>query len=154
MLNHAFAGTLRVKTDPRASPTGFPFKVVHLEGQPDATSRERLCDLGYLRTPYKRPDGHIGFRCASEPVDAFVKKGGTVEETEGRLCICNGLVAAIGFPQTHDGIEEQPLITSGDDLKNIAGFLNGRMSYSAGDVLDYLLTSAATPAPVYVTAPG
>ena len=46
------------------------------------------------------------------------------------------------------------IITSGDDLKNIAGFLNGRMSYSAGDVLDYLLTSAATPAPVYVTAPG
>jgi nitronate monooxygenase len=148
VLDHAIAGTLRVKTDPRASPTGFPFKVVHLDGEAPMADRPRLCDLGYLRTPYKRPDGHIGYRCASEPVDAFVKKGGTVEETEGRLCICNGLIAAIGFPQMHDEVEEQPLITSGDDLKNIGGFLNGRTSYSAGDVLDYLITSAATPAPV------
>ncbi len=146
VLDHAVAGTLRVKTDPRASPTGFPFKVVQLDGEVPATNRTRLCDLGYLRTPYKRPDGHIGYRCASEPVDAFVKKGGTVEETEGRLCVCNGLIAAIGFPQVHDGIEEQPLITSGDDLKNITGFLNGRMSYSAADVIDYLLEPAGMPA--------
>jgi nitronate monooxygenase len=144
-LDHAVHGTLRVKTDPRASPTGFPFKVVHLDGEASAANRTRLCDLGYLRTPYKRPDGHIGYRCASEPIDAFVKKGGTIEETAGRLCICNGLIAAIGFPQVHEGIEEQPLITSGDDLKNIAGFLNGRTNYSASDVIDYLLMPDAVP---------
>lgn len=141
VLGHAIRGSLRVRTDPRASPTGFPFKVVQLADENSAQERERLCDLGYLRTPYKRPDGHIGYRCASEPVDAFVKKGGTIEETGGRLCICNGLMAAIGYPQLHDGIAEQPLITSGDDLKNIGTFLDGRERYSAADVIDYLLTS-------------
>jgi nitronate monooxygenase len=147
ILDHAVRGTLHVKTDPRASPTGFPFKVVHLDGEAPAADRTRLCDLGYLRTPYKRPDGHIGYRCASEPVEAFIKKGGTLEETEGRLCVCNGLIAAIGFPQVHDGIEEQSLITSGDDLKNIASFLDGRTNYSAADVIDYLQTPSAAPAP-------
>jgi nitronate monooxygenase len=145
VLEHAVQGTLVVKTDPRASPTGFPFKVVHLDGKGPA-ARTRLCDLGYLRTPYKRPDGRIGYRCASEPVDAYIQKGGTLEETEGRLCVCNGLVAAIGAPQVHEGVEEPSLITSGDDIKNIGGFLAGRDHYAAVDVIDYLLEPAALPA--------
>ncbi len=49
-------GTLRVETDVRASPTGFPFKVAHLDGtltDPGAVdARTRVCDLGYLGVPY------------------------------------------------------------------------------------------------------
>ena len=47
------AGTARVRTDPLASPTGFPFKIAQLaqslsDAAPSA-KRQRLCDLGYLR---------------------------------------------------------------------------------------------------------
>ena len=73
-------GEARVFTDPSASPTGFPFKVVALEGSlSDAevyASRERRCDLGYLREIYRRPDGALGYRCPAEPVEDFVRKGG------------------------------------------------------------------------------
>ena len=30
--------------------------------------RKRVCNLGYLRTAYKKEDGSLGYRCASEPV--------------------------------------------------------------------------------------
>ena len=98
------AGKLRVFTDPLASPTGFPFKVVQLPGtlsdsQINSAARERLCDLGYLRHAYRKADGTIGYRCPAEPVEDFVRKGGTLEETHGRECVCNGLVATIGLPR-------------------------------------------------------
>ena len=60
-------GTARVLTDPLASPTGFPFKVVQVEttlSEPEVyAARERRCDLGYLRELYRREDGTIGYRC-------------------------------------------------------------------------------------------
>ena len=37
---------------------------------------ERICDLGYLRQPYKREDGSLGYRCPAEPVADYVRKGG------------------------------------------------------------------------------
>src|SRR5690606_1292803 len=77
VLEQVVEGTIDVKTDPRASPTGFPFKVVNLAGtnalQDEYARRERVCDLGYLRTAYRRPDGRLDYRCAAEPVDTFVK---------------------------------------------------------------------------------
>lgn len=149
VLARAARGELTVRTDPRASPTGYPFKVVTWEGGEARTSeRDRLCDLGYLRTPYRRADGRIGYRCPAEPVDDYVRKGGALANTVGRQCICNGLLAAVGHPQTRgEHGEEPPVITSGDDLVNIATFLGGRTRYSADDVLDYLLAdvSAARP---------
>jgi hypothetical protein len=36
---------------------------------------------------------------------------------------------------------EPPLLTSGDDLKLIGSYLDGRTSYSAADVIAYLLDS-------------
>ncbi len=134
-----------VFTSPLTSPTGFPFKVAQLEGtlsDPEAYGeRNRICDLGFLRILYKREDGTIGYRCASEPVDAFVKKGGAVEDTENRSCLCNNLTATAGFPQLRkDGYIEQPIITSGDDLVAVGQFLKeGKTSYSAKDVITYLL---------------
>ncbi len=141
----ACRGQVDVLTDPRASPTGFPFKVVDAEGLPTVNgTRERVCDLGYLREAYKREDGTIGHRCASEPVDQYVKKGGSLEETEGRRCLCNALLANIGLPmERKDGTVERPLLTSGDDLMILHRFLAGRDRYAAADVLDYLLGVSA-----------
>ncbi|MFV9505004.1 MAG: nitronate monooxygenase [Oscillochloridaceae bacterium umkhey_bin13] len=136
----AARGDVAVRTDPRASPTGYPFKVVTWQGMPDPNARERICDLGYLRAAYTRPDGAIGFRCASEPVANYMKKGGELADTEGRMCLCNALMTNAGYGQARaEGGREPPLVTSGDDLTQIGQFLHGRSSYTAGDVLDYLL---------------
>jgi NAD(P)H-dependent flavin oxidoreductase YrpB (nitropropane dioxygenase family) len=140
------SGELKVRTDPRASPTGYPFKIVSWPGGPGSEKpRERKCDLGYLRVPYARPDGRIDYRCSSEPIKDYVRKGGTVEETEGRKCLCNALASDIDMAQIRDNGELEPaIVTSGDDLQAIQTFLAGRTAYTAADVLDYLL--AAVPA--------
>lgn len=123
------AGTLDVKNDPRASPTGFPFKVAHLEGtlseQDVYEARNRICDLGYLRQPAETPDGKIVYRCASEPEHMYVKKGGDLADTVGRKCLCNALFANIGMPQRRkDGYEEGPAVTLGSDLVGAHGLLD------------------------------
>ena len=134
---------IRVFTDPVASPTGFPFKIVELDdaGMDKTERRKRICDLGYLREPYRMEDGKVGYRCASEPKDDYVKKGGKLEDTVGRKCICNGLMATIGLSQVRKGIVEESIVTAGDDLPTIKKFFkNGATSYTAADVLDYLLS--------------
>lgn len=141
VLAHVARGEVDVRTDPRASPTGYPFKVVQWPGAPDATDRERICDLGYLRVAYHRDDGRIGYRCASEPEADYVAKGGDLEETVGRRCLCNALTADIGMGQTRDGGTEEPaLITSGDDLVTMREFLGTRTTYRAAEVISHLLT--------------
>jgi len=143
VLRRAAKAEVDVLTSAQASPTGYPFKVVRWDDDPALHhDRGRICDLGYLRSAYREPDGGIGYRCASEPEDQYVKKGGTMEETVGRQCLCNGLMANIGMGQVRDGGLEPPLLTSGDDLKVIAKFLKGRNSYSAADVLEALLAPA------------
>jgi nitronate monooxygenase len=146
VLAAAARNEVSVLTDPRASPTGYPFKRVHgVTGAAASSDRERLCDLGYLRAAYVRPDGKIGHRCPSEPVAAFVRKGGRAEDTIGRVCLCNGLIAAVGHAQVRvGGGSEPPLLTSGDDLVRLGAFLNGRTRYRADDVIDFLLGTSAT----------
>jgi len=141
ILQHAARGEVSVRTDPHASPTGYPFKVVQWPGAPEpGAGRERVCDLGGLRVAYWTPEGKIGYRCPAEPVEAYLKKGGKVEDTEGRQCLCNALTSDIGLGQLRDeGYIEPPLVTSGDDLEQIGAFLAGRSAYSAGEVIDYLL---------------
>jgi nitronate monooxygenase len=144
-----FAKVLRgreeVFTDPVASPTGFPFKVVRLEGtlseEEVCKFRPRICDLGYLRTVFKRKDGTVGYRCPGEPLEIYLQKEGKEEETKGRKCVCNGLMAGIGLGQEQkNGYKEKPLVTSGDDLGRVASLLKGnKLSYSAADVIQYLL---------------
>jgi nitronate monooxygenase len=146
LIAKAVTGTGEVFTDPLASPTGFPFKVAQLEGSYSdadvAAARKRVCDLGYLREPYANPSGNIGYRCSAEPVDIYVSKGGKIEDTVGRKCLCNALMANIGHAQTRkDDAEEPALITVGDDLNTVAQFLApGRTSYSAADVVESLLS--------------
>ncbi len=141
VLSAVNRGDVRVRTDPRASPTGYPFKVVELEGGAyQLPERERVCDLGYLRVAYRKEAGGIGYRCPAEPVDAYVAKGGAADETHGRRCLCNALLANIGQGQVRSRWDDElPLLTSGDDLVGMAPFLRGRTNYGAGEVLDYLL---------------
>jgi nitronate monooxygenase len=149
LLAQAVDGTGDVFTDPLASPTGFPFKVAQLQGSYSdaevAAARTRVCDLGYLREPYAAPDGNIGYRCAAEPVANYVAKGGKIEDTVGRKCLCNALLANIGHAQTRKcGQIEPALVTVGDDLNTVAQFLApGRTTYSAADVVESLLSLSA-----------
>lgn len=151
------AGRASVFTDPLASPTGFPFKVAQVEGTLSEASnylaRERVCDLGYLRHLYRKEDATIGYRCPAEPVEVYLRKGGAAEETVGRKCVCNGLPATVGLGQVRPGgPDEWPLVTSGDDLAQIARVIPpGQESYTAADLLRYLLsemptTTASVPA--------
>lgn len=147
VLAAACRGEVDVLTDPRASPTGYPFKVVRWGDAEPGQDRRRVCDIGYLRTPYVRDDGRVGYRCSSEPVEAWVKKGGAPAEAVGRRCLCNALMANVGLGQSREGgAVEPPLLTAGDDLRSIATFLRGRRRYSASDVIDYLIGDAALPA--------
>jgi len=145
LIEEALAGTLAVRNEPATSPAGFPFKVAQLPGTlaDDGVyaARPRLCDLGYLRLPYQREAGRVGYRCPAEPPDAYLRKGGAAAETAGRRCLCNGLLATIGLGQRlDDGTEEPPVVTLGQDL----GFLPGLVAeagtdFSAADVLACLL---------------
>jgi nitronate monooxygenase len=164
LLAQAVTNSGVVFTDPLASPTGFPFKVAILQGSYSeavvAEARTRVCDIGLLRESYTQPNGKIGYRCAAEPVANYVAKGGKVEETVGRKCLCNALMANIGHQQVRkDGSLEPPLVTVGDDLNTVAQFLKpGRTSYSAADVVKSLLSLSADAVveeqdePVYATA--
>ena len=142
-------GNIDVVTDPLASPTGFPFKIVSLEGSVSSDEvdqkRVRVCDIGLLRQAYLKPDGTVGYRCASEAINDYVRKGGKVEDTKGRKCICNGLFSTIGLGQTdRSGAVEPPLVTAGDSLAYLKNFLKpGSLSYTAADVIR-ILTSSVT----------
>jgi nitronate monooxygenase len=103
--------------------------------------RKRICDLGFLRQTYRREDGRIGYRCAAEPVAAYLAKGGSLEDTKGRKCLCNSLTANIGIPQRlPDGTYEKALVTLGDDLVNIGRFCTaGNPDFTARHVVETLL---------------
>lgn len=137
------AGTARVFTDPVASPTGFPFKVASVPGTLSDhavyEARERVCDLGYLRQPYRKADGSVGYRCASEPVEDYVRKGGNAADTAGRMCLCNGLPATVGLGQWRHGVSEPALVTAGDEVADLARLVPaGADRYTAEDVIRYL----------------
>ncbi len=145
LLEKVLSGKSEVLTSPVVSPTGFPFKVAALEGTLSEKeiydARPRICDLGYLSTPYKKEDGTVGFRCPAEPVDIYVRKGGNPEDTVGRSCLCNNLLATAGYPQKRkSGYIEKPIITTGDDLSMVTKIMKkGQTRYSAEDVVNYLL---------------
>jgi nitronate monooxygenase len=152
LLAQAAAKNAAVFTDPLASPTGFPFKVAQLKGtSSDAgvyEARQRICDLGFLREAYMTPDGNTGYRCSAEPVNSYVAKNGAIEETAGRKCLCNALMANVGKEQIRGGgVVEPALVTVGDELNTVAQFLApGATTYTAADVVNQLLagTSAST----------
>lgn len=135
-------GDLAVRTDGRVSGTGFPFKVVEMEGtlgvSKNLAGRTRICDLGYLQQAYVDENGRVQGRCPAEPVADFVRKGGTEEETHRRACLCNGLMANIGLGQMQKGGREERLFTAGDDLVHLPLGSAERPHYTAADVIAYL----------------
>lgn len=149
VIQMAKEGTARVYTDRLISPSGFPFKVAQVEGTISdddiQTKRPRICDLGYLREAYRTPEGEVAFRCPSEPVSIYVSKGGKEEDTEGRACICNALMATAGHPQIRAGRHlESGVVTSGDEIANLARFIpDGADSYTAEHVVNVLLSGLA-----------
>lgn len=157
VLDQSAAGTTALFTDPRASPTGMPFKVVDVAGSVSRADvyeqRTRVCDLGYLRQPYRKPDGSLGYRCPAEPVDDYIRKGGMQADATGRKCLCNGLFAAVGFGQVlPDGETEPAIVTAGADVSELARFLSpGRRSYRAVDVLNFVLDALHASGPRFET---
>ena len=154
LLAQAGRGMAKVFTDPLASPTGFPFKVAQLAGTAAAEEvyrhRNRVCDLGFLREPYAKPDGGIAYRCSAEPLSCYVAKGGKIEDTVGRKCLCNALLANIGHAQIRaDGSIEPPLVTVGDGLNTVVGILaQGCTTYTAEQVVNFLLEPARVERPL------
>lgn len=147
VIRSALAGELEVVTDPKASPSGYPFKVVGVAGtisEPEVyEERRRVCDLGFLRSPYRKDDGTLGYRCASEPTWAYVRKGGRLQDTVGRKCLCNGLMSGIGLAQDRRRGTEPALVTGGDDATRIVHALAGVTgTWTAADVIGYLLGDA------------
>jgi nitronate monooxygenase len=138
-------GKFEVKTDILASPTGFPFKVLKvlesLSESVEYAARPRICNLGYLRTLFRKEDGTIGYRCPAEPINAYIAKGGAEADTVGRKCLCNGLLANIGqATQYVNGYLEKPLITAGSCFLAVKEFMkNGNTNFTAKDVIDFVI---------------
>jgi len=138
-------GESSVFTDPLASPTGFPFKSAQLEGTISEAEvynkRTRVCDIGILRESYRTDKGTIAYRCPSGPENTYVAQGGVFEETKGRKCLCNFLLADIGLAQIQkDGSEEPGGVTTGDDLECILQWVPGdKASYSAAETVRGLM---------------
>ena len=145
LLAELAAGRLEIRNDPLASPTGFPFKVASIPGTVSEADtyaeRPRLCDLSYLRVPYEKEPGTLGYRCPAEPVHTYVRKGGAIEDTVGRKCVCNGLTANVGLAQTRrDGYQEPAIVTLGADLDGVCKLLTDLPAgWTAAQAVDYLL---------------
>ena len=153
VIDRAFAQGNQVFTDPVASPTGFPFKVLELEktmwDPAEYARRARVCDLGYLRHAYRKANGTLGYRCPAEPVADYVAKGGLAADTVGRKCVCNGLMATIGMGQSLSANDQElALVTAGDDVSRLRRLLRpGQRSYTANDVLDFLEGKSGATSP-------
>jgi NAD(P)H-dependent flavin oxidoreductase YrpB (nitropropane dioxygenase family) len=159
VLDDVAANRIQVRSDWRCSPTGFPFRVVELPGTLSdpavAAARQPVCDLGILRSAYLTPEGKVGYRCPAEPAAAYVgRKGGREANLQGRVCLCNALLASAGLPQRRrNGDPEPPLVTAGSDFTTVAHLLSylpgHRATYPAADVIAHLLTGIdPEPGPV------
>jgi hypothetical protein len=140
-----FEGKLIIRTDMLVSPTGFPFKVAELKGTLSEKkiyeARRRKCNQGVLVILYEKLNGTIGYRCAAEPVNSFIAKGGKKEDTIGRACICNGLLTTVKI----GNYGEPPIVTLGDDV----GFLrflmkNPNSTYNVPEAINWLLSKQSS----------
>lgn len=149
MRRQGYRGELVIRTDPTVSPTGYPFKVSQLAGtQSDPViyaERElrRICDRSALTIPYALANGKVGLRCSSEPVNDYVRKGGKIEDTVGRRCLCNVLFSAVvdSSGAKIGNQDEPPMFTLGDDVSFLPKLMrNENDSYTAVDAIKYLLS--------------
>jgi len=134
-----YNGTLKVRTDMDISPTGYPFQVVELEGtiaDPEVfRKRDRVCNQCALVSLYEKPDGSIGYRCAAEPEKKYTAKGGKLEDTVGRGCLCNGLMVTARL-----GNKGEPAVVTAGNLDFLPFLMDGpNDSYGAKQAIEYLL---------------
>lgn len=136
-----------------ASPTGYPFKVAQLSGtlsdEEVYANRRRICDLGFLRSRGMTKPGADGARrifqrCAAEPVDDYLSKRGMPFNTEGKACLCNGLLATVGLGQvgTQPGEPsvEPAIVTLGNHLDGARRLSReGQVQYRAKDAVEDIL---------------
>lgn len=148
LLRQIQDGTLTVVTSLTASPSGFPFQVVQLDGtlsEPEVfLSRKRICNFGHLVEAYKKDDGSgIGFRCPAEPIEDYERKGGDRNRAVNAVCLCNALGSAAGYGlPTERGIEPM-IVTLGKDTSFFEHMeLEADGMYSAAVAVRYLLRSS------------
>ncbi len=142
-IREVIRGGAEVFSDARASPTGFPFQVLSLEGSLSEngiyTGRERVCDQGYLLEFFENGE-KVESRCASELERKYISKGGNELELGNRKCICNALISLAGFPSTRKGGYKEPiLVTSGKDTSFVKTLMHKLGDYTANDVIDLIL---------------
>jgi nitronate monooxygenase len=135
------------------SPTGFPFKVVQIEGtlSDDEVyeSRNRTCDMGMLQQlGLSKPDDNgtrvLFQRCPAGPVDTYVDRRGLERNTEERRCLCNGLLSCVGLGQVRrsnlEFVEEPAIVTLGNHLDGIRHMSRqGQFPYFAREVVADML---------------
>lgn len=137
LIRKKFLGESRVLTSAICSPSGFPFQVEQDLGlaRPEVYSaRKRQCLYGYLAQAFRTQDGTIDFRCPAEPELAYVGKGGKIEDTAGKACLCSALLSAVGCGRSL----EPYIITAGknyDFMQMMVMDENG--TYTAEDVIRY-----------------
>jgi nitronate monooxygenase len=136
------------------SPTGFPFKVVQLEGtvadEAVFAARRRVCDLGLLlRRGLSKPaaDGtrRLFQRCRAAPLADFARKRGLQRNTGDQRCLCNGLISCVGLGQVvsiqkGEPLEEPAIVTMGNHLDGIRRLSrHGQTPYWVRDVVTDIL---------------
>lgn len=131
----------RVETvdDPKASPSGYPFKVALVPGtigDPEVyAARRRRCNLGHLRGWRPKGDAVIGL-CPADDTEIYKNSGGAAWRAQGAMCLCNGLMATCGLGQP----DEAPVVTLGDisPVRAVQKRLR-RIEYTAAEAIAYLL---------------
>ncbi len=143
------AGTCEVRTDPLASPAGFPFKVLTLKESLSEDSafeaRTKRCDLGFLRQAFERSDGAIGWRCRpNQNLRTYTKVGKRRKSTDASVLQWPDVGSRLG-QVIADGSTELPIVTCGDEVKHIHQFLKSfdAEGYTARDVVERLLSKVA-----------
>jgi len=84
-------------------------------------------------------------RCPGEPTRDYLQKGGTIEDTVRRGCLCNALMANIGLGQQQRSGPELPLFTVGDGILDLALGSPDEPHFSAADVIAYLREPYGAP---------
>ncbi|MFH1649537.1 MAG: nitronate monooxygenase [Candidatus Woesearchaeota archaeon] len=131
-----------VITMERLSSTGFPFKALVVGDSivnPDVLeARTRVCNVSYLLSAYEKPNRRgVDFRCPAEPVEIYLRKGGRIEDTIGRGCLCDALMKKIGL-----GSPGEPTVdTIGKDVTPVIELVQRFGEYHAKDVVDFILNS-------------
>ena len=135
------------------SPTGYPFKVVQIEGtladEDVYNTRRRVCDLGMLQQRgLSQPDAdgnrQLFQRCQAAPSEDFMRKRGLERNTAEKRCLCNGLLATVGLGQMvrQDGtvVEEPAIVTLGNHIDGVRRLSrNGQTTFWARDVINDIL---------------